>query len=639
MDCHRLRRPVNALRRVFLRTTGAALAAPIVTAFEAWLPALCASSEVQSWRHGLALFGDLKYPAQFAHFDYADPHAPKGGAARQAAFGTYDNFNLVLAGLKGSLVAGIDLIYDSLLAQSLDEAAAEYGLLADAVAYPADFSSVTYRLRPEAKWHDRQAITPDDVIFSFDAFKNNSPQASAYYRRVIKAEQTGEREVTFTFDAAGNRELPQIVGQLTILPKHWWEAADRTGQRRDVTATTLEPPLGSGPYRIKEFEPGRTIVYERVKEYWGKDVNVKVGYDNFDQLRFEYFRDITVEFEAFEADQVDWYEESTARNWATGYHFPAVREKRVILEEFPTRNVGTMQAFAFNLRRGKFKDPRLRRAFNFALDFETINNELFYGQYQRISSYFEGTELASSGLPNDKELRILETVRDEVPLDVFITPYWNPIGGSPSAARNNLLEAMRLLEAAGFAVRDFKLADASTGQPLTVEFLLADPNYERFVMFYQESLKRLGIDVTVRTVDDVQYENRLRQWDFDIVVASWAQTLSPGNEQRDYWGAQAAETPGSHNVIGVENKVVDRLIDHIIFAKDRDELVAATRALDRVLLWNHYVVPQWTYGKVRTARWDRFGRPDLMPVYGLSAFPTIWWFDARRAARTTSRQR
>jgi microcin C transport system substrate-binding protein len=336
--------------------------------------------------------------------------------------------------------------------------------------------------------------------------------------------------------------LPQIIGQLTILPKHWWEA--NGPHKRDIAATTLEPPLGSGPYRIKEFEPGRTITYERVENYWGKDLNGRIGRDNFGELRFDYFRDYAVEFEAFKADQFDWYDEHSAKNWATGYDFPAVEEKRVVLEEFPIRDFGIMQAFAFNIRRSKFKDWHLRRALNFAFDFERINKEIFYGQYKRIASYFEGTELASSGLPRGRELEMLETVRGQVPPEVLTTPFWNPVGRNADAERRNLREAMQLLETAGFHVRDFKLVDNGTGEPFTIEFLLANPSYERFVLFYKESLTRLGIDVTVRSVDEVQYENRLRHWDFDIVVYSWTETLSPGNEQRDYWGSQAAVTPG-----------------------------------------------------------------------------------------------
>ncbi|HEY4774340.1 MAG TPA: extracellular solute-binding protein [Xanthobacteraceae bacterium] len=590
------------------------------------------------WRHGLSLFGTLKYPAGFKHFEYVNPNAPKGGAARQIAFGTFDNFNQVVAGVKGSLVAGIDLIYDTLMVSALDEVSTEYGLLAESVSHPADFSGVTYRLRPQAKWHDGRPVTPEDVIFSFEAFKRHSPQLSAYYRHVVKAHKSGDHEVTFTFDQPGNRELPQIVGQITVLPKHWWEGTDRSGTKRDIGVTTLEPPLGNGAYRIKEFVPGRTIVYERVKDFWGKDLNVNIGRDNFDELRFEYFRDSTVAIEAFKADQVDWRSENSAKNWATAYDFAAVRERRVVLEEFAIRNFGIMQAFAFNLRRDKFKDARVRRAFNLAFDFEEMNKQIFFGQYKRISSYFEGTELAWRDLPQGLELQILESVRDKVLPDVFTTAYANPVGGSPQAVRANLREATGLLREAGYEVRNQKLVNARTGEPFTVEFLVDDPTSERFVLFYQPSLQRLGIDARVRTVDDAQYENRLRQWDFDIIVASWGESLSPGNEQRGFWGSDAADRPGSRNLIGIKNPAVDALIERVIFAKSREELVAATRALDRVLLWNHYVVPQWTYRKVRSARWDRIGRPDKMPEYGLSAFPTIWWWDADKAAKIGRRQ-
>ena len=595
-----------------------------------------ASTEEMSWRHGLSLSGQLKYPGRFAHFAYVNPRALKLGTVRQGAFGTYDNFNVVASGLKGNLAAGIDLIYEQLLTPSLDEVSAAYGLLADAVSYPPDISSVTFRLRPQARWHDGASIKPHGVIFSFDAFNTYNPRFSVYYRHVRDAEVTGERELTFTFDGPGNRELPLILGQLTVLPKHWWEAVDKSGQRRNVADTTLEPPLGSGPYRIGRFEAGQSIIYERVEDYWGDNLNVRIGHNNFNTLHFDYFRDLSVLFEAFTADDLDWHVENTARRWATGYDFPAVRDKRVVLEEFPIRNVGVMQAFAFNTRLAKFKDPRLRRAFNFALDFESINRDIFYGQYTRIASYFQGTELACSGLPHGRELEILDSFRGEVPTEVFTTPYWNPVGGNPEAVRGNLLEAMRLLETAGYAVRDLRLVDVGTGEPFRVEFLLPAPTYERFVLFYQESLERLGIDVTVRVVDDVQYENRLRNWDFDIIVAAWAESLTPGNEQREYWGSHASNTPGSRNLVGISDKAIDALIDQVVFAASRDELVAATRALDRVLLWHHLVVAQWTYDKIRTARWDRFARPDNMPIYGLSAFPAIWWWDAERAAKTAS---
>jgi microcin C transport system substrate-binding protein len=593
-----------------------------------------AQAEDKNWRHGTSLFGDLKYPAGFKKFDYVNATAPKGGVARQIAVGTFDNFNTVVAGVKGSLAAGIDLLYQTLATASLDEVSSEYGLLAEAMSYPADFSSASYRLRPEAKWHDGTPITPDDVIFSYEAFKKYSPQQAAYYRHVAKVEKTGDREVTFTFDGPGNRELPQIVGQLTVLPKAWWQGTDKDGKQRDIGATTLEPPLGSGAYRLKDYSTGRNVVYERVKDNWGAAVNVNIGINNFDELHYEYFRDTTVALEAFKANTVDWRSENSAKNWATAYDFPAVTDKRVLLEEFPIRNVGMMQAFAFNIRRPKLQDPRVRLAFNYAFDFEEMNKQIFFGQYKRIASYFEGTELAATGVPTGRELELLETVRDKVPPDVFKKPYSNPVNGNAEALRDNLREAIKLFREAGYEVRDQQMVNAKTGEPFAVEFLAEDPTFERVFLFYKPSLDRLGIGVSVRTVDEAQYENRLRSWDFDIITSAWGESLSPGNEQRGYWGSQAADEAGSFNLIGIKNPAVDAMIEQIVFAKNRADLEAATHALDRILLWNHYVVPQWTYGKVRTARWDRFGHPDPMPKYGRAAFPTVWWWDADKAAKT-----
>jgi microcin C transport system substrate-binding protein len=624
-------------RRSILRATAATFAAPALGAINAASLPGQASAQARSWKHGLSLFGELKYPEGFKNFAYVNPSAPQGGTVRQVAFGTFDNFNTVVAGVKGNVAAGTELFTETLMTPALDEVSTEYGLLAEAVSHPDDHSSVTYRLNAKARWHDGKPVTADDVIYSFDVFKKNSPFYGAYYRHVTKVETTGAREITFVFDGPGNRELPQIVGQLPVLPKHWWEGTDQNGKKRDITQTTLEPPLGSGPYRLKEFAPGRSLVYEKVDDYWGKDLNVVVGTRNFQTVRYEYFRDSTVTLEAFKGDQVDWRTENSAKNWATSYDFPAVRDKRVVLEEFPVRNVGSMQAFAFNVRRDKFKDARVRRAFNFAFDFEEMNKQVFFGQYKRISSYFEGTELASSGLPEGKELAILETVRDKVPADLFTKPYTNPVGGNPQAVRDNFRQALALFREAGYEIKDTKLVDAKTGAQFTVEFLVDDPQTERFVLFYKPSLERLGMTVSVRVVDSAQYENRLRQWDFDIIVASWGESLSPGNEQRDFWSSTAADRPGSRNLVGIKNPAVDAMIERVIFTKDRDDLVAATKALDRVLLWNFYVVPQWTYGKQRTARWDRFGHPENMPKYGAAAFPTVWWWDKDKAAKVPQR--
>jgi microcin C transport system substrate-binding protein len=595
------------------------------------------SVSAQEWRHGLSLLGTPKYPAEFKHFDYVNPDAPKGGLVRLSQNGSFDSFNFIIP--RGTPAAGITLIYDTLMVASMDEVATEYGLLAEAVKYPADFSSVTYRLRREAKWHDGVPVTPEDVVWTFEQLKKLNPNQAFYYRHVTKAEKTGEREITFTFDSPNNRELPQIVGQINVLPKHWWTGKDESGKPRDIAAGTLERPLGNGAYRIKSVVPGRTVSYERVSDYWGKDLPVNVGRDNFGELRYEYYRDDTVEIEAFKADQYDFRAENSAKNWATAYDFPAKRENKVILETFSERARGNMQAFIFNLRRDKFKDPRVRLAFSYALDFEEMNKTLFFGQYKRINSYFSGTELASSGLPAGKELEILEAVRDKVPSEVFTKPFQTPVMGSEEARRSNLREALRLMREGGYEIRDGKLINNKTSEPLKIEILLngGSPAMERVVLFYKPALERLGVEVTTRTVDSSQYINRIRSRDYDIIVGGWGQSLSPGNEQRDFFGSDAADRDASRNYGGIKNPAVDTLIERVIFAKDREDLIAATKALDRVLLWNQYVVPMWTIDYSRTARWDRFTKPEKLPSYSYG-FPEIWWYDKARAEKVGVRQ-
>jgi len=602
-----------------------------------FLAACLASSPLAAqeapWRHGAALLGEAKYPPGFKHYEYVNPNAPKGGLVRLGAQGTFDSFNIVVAGVKGTPEQGIGFLYETLTTSSLDEPSASYGLLAEAFSYPEDYSSVTFRLRPEARWHDGKPVTVDDVIFSFEAFKANSPTYAFYYANVTKAEKLSEREVRFTFNEKGNRELPQIMGQLNILPKHWWEGTAPDGRKRDVTQTTLEPPLGSGPYRLKSFDSGRSATYERVKDYWGQNLNVNVGQNNFDEIRNEYYRDATVLLEAFKGDRTDFRGENSARNWAVGYDFPARQEGRVILEEFPSRASGIMQAFVPNLRRDKFKDQRVRRALNLAFPFEEINKTTFFGQYERIGSYFHGLDLASSGLPEGQELAILESVRNRLPPEVFTKPYKNPVSDTPDAVRNNLREADRLLREAGWEIKNGRRVNAQ-GEALTVELLGDGPTDERYFLPYKTSLDRLGIATSVRIIDEVQYVNRVRSFDFDIITSGWAQSLSPGNEQREFWGSEAAKREGSRNLAGIADPAVDALIDRVIFAKDRDELVAATKALDRVLLAHDYVIPQWGYGKQRTARWNRYSHPETMPRYGASAFPTIWWYDEAKVAKT-----
>ncbi|WP_020179583.1 extracellular solute-binding protein [Methylopila sp. M107] len=587
-----------------------------------------AAQPTQHWRHGLSLFGDVKYPIDFKHFDYVNPDAPKGGAAKFAAMGTFDSLNIFIR--KGSPAFAVADVYDTLMTQSSDEPSSEYGLIAESVSYPVDSSSVTFRLRPEARWHDGTPITVEDVIWSFDTLKRINPQRQFYYRDVKSARKTGDHEVTFDFAGAGNRELPQIVGQLQVLPKAWWEGTDAAGKKRNVEEGTLEKPLGSGPYRVKDVSPGRWITMERVADYWAKDLPVRKGTNNFDELRTDYYREPVGQLEAFKKGDSDFRRENSAKNWATEYTFPAVKDNRVVLEKFPSKMSGIMQAFVFNLRRDKFKDQRVRRAFNLAFDFEEINKSLMFSAYVRIDSYFFPTELGSKGLPEGRELEILNEVKDKVPPEVFTTPYVNPIGGSPDAVRANLREAARLMKEAGWEIRDRKLVNAATGERMTVEFLYDSPMFERILLSYKPALERLGIEVTLRPVDDSQYTNRTRARDFDVIVGVYGQSLSPGNEQLEFWGSQSADRDGSQNLGGVKDPGVDALIEKVIYATNRDDLVAATRALDRVLLAHDYVVPHYASDAERTARWDRFSRPEKLPPAG-SLFPDVWWWDDAKA--------
>ncbi len=586
-----------------------------------------AQQQIQT-QHGVSLFGKLKYPADFKNFDYVNPNAPKGGQMRRAALGTFDTLNPF--NLKGTSAAGAGLIYDTLLTSSLDEPSSEYGLLAESISYPADFSWVTYRIRKEARWQDGKPVTPEDVIFSLEILKKAHPRYRFYYKNVVKAEKTGPREVTFRFDQKGNRELPQITGQLFILPKHYWTGKDAQGKQRDFMASTLEPPLGSGPYRIGEVKTGRTITYERVSDYWAADLPVRKGTNNFDRLTYEYFRDSTVLLEAFKGDAYDFIVENSSKRWATGYKFPGVTRGDVVLQTFTTKNAEPMQAYIFNTRRAKFADPRVRRAFDLAFDFEWLNKNVFFSQYKRTTSFFENSELKATGLPQGKELEILNSVRDLVPPEVFTKEYATPVNGSRANLRANLRKARKLLADAGWKIKDQKLRNTKTGELMEVEFLIVQPDSERILNPYRQNLDRLGIKSSIRFVDVSQYRQRLDNFDFDIITSVISQSLSPGNEQRNLWGSKAADRIGSRNLIGIKNPAVDKLIDRIIFAKDRAELVAAARALDRVLLWNNYVVPQFYSPLIRTARWNRYGLPKISPAYGFST--TTWWYDSAKAA-------
>jgi len=618
------------MRRILTTTLAFAALSASGIAFEA-------KAQEDVWLHATSLVEEKpKYPADFKKFDYVFAEAPKGGLVRLSDTGSFDSLNFVPP--KGSMPSGLGLIYDTLMTSSLDEVSTEYGLLAEALKFPADFSSVTYKLREGAKWHDGQPITADDVVYSFDVLKELNPSQAFYYRHVTKAEKSGDREVMFTFDEKGNRELPHIVGQLLILPKHYWEGTDAKGNKRDISKSTLEPPLGSGAYKIKTVVPGRTISFERVPDYWGKDLPVNVGSNNFEEIRYEYFRDETVELEAFKADQIDWRSESTARVWATGYDFPAVKDKRVKLETYeqPYRSAGMMIGFIFNLDRDQYKDPRVRQAFNLAMPFEDMNKTLFFGQYERMDSYFYGIPLAATGSPEGRELELLTELKDKVPPEVFTETYKVPVNNTANASRNNLRKALALLKEAGWELKDNKLIGAS-GKQLTAEFLMNGPLYEKIALRYQQELAKIGIKFDIRSVDTAQYENRVRSRDFDLIYTGWVQSMSPGNEQIEFFGSASADREGSRNYGALRNPAVDALITKIINAPNRDELIAATKALDRVLLWNHYVVPGWTLRKARVAHWDRYAHPEPLPEYSIG-FPTIWWWDDNLAAKVGSNQ-
>lgn len=583
-------------------------------------------------RHALSLVGEPKYGADFQHFGWVNPDAPKGGEVRQFVEGTFDSLNPFT--VKGDPAWGLTLTYDQLMATSPDEPSTEYCHVCEWVSYPDDYSSVTFGLREEAKFQDGRPITPEDVVFSMEALKKAHPRYAYYYKNVASAEKTGEREVTFRFDVTGNRELPQIVGQLYVLPKHYWTGNGEDGAPRDLSKTSMTPPLGSGPYRIGDIQPGRSISYARVDDYWAKELPVMKGQYNFDKITAIYARERTGVFEEFKTGKFDLWYENSANAWATQYDIEPVKSGAMIKEAIPHKRVAPMQAFVFNQRRPQFSDPRVRRAFNLVFNFEQANKTLFYGQYQRVGSFFENSELAAKGLPQGQELEILQTVRDLVPPEVFTEEWKNPVAETRLDHRNNMRDAVRLLREAGWKLDTGVLTDAR-GREFTATFLLQSPLFERIVLPYVQDLKKLGIKSDVRLVDTSQYKRRTDDFDFDIIVDSFAQSHSPGNEQRDFWGSAAADTKGSRNTAGIKDEAVDKLIDRIVFAKDREELVAATRALDRVLLWGHHVVPQWHYPYDRVVYWDKFGRPETLPSQS-SAILQTWWVDEGKASKLST---
>jgi microcin C transport system substrate-binding protein len=568
------------------------------------------------------MHGEPKYGPGFRHFDYVNPHAPKGGTIRVAEEGTFDSFNPFIP--KGNPAIGPNY-FESLLAQSNDEPFTMYGLIAESLEVPEDRSWVIFTLRPEARWHDGKPITVDDVIWSLETLKRDGrPFYRFYYGSVSGAEKVGERQVKFTFSDKNNRELPLIIGQMSILPKHYWAS-------RDFTRTTLEPPLTSGPYRVKDFEPGRYVNLERVQDYWGSDLPVNVGQNNFDLIRTDYYRDATVIRTALKAGDIDFHSENQAKAWALDYDVPPVRQGWLVKESIPHERPTGMQAFVLNTRRSIFQDRRVRRALAYAFDFEWTNKALFFGQYTRTESYFSNSELAATGLPEGEELEILERYHDRLTPEVFTMPYQAPKTDGSGWPRENLRTAFALLKDAGWEVRNFKLVHLATGQPMQFEILLVSPAFERIVLPFMRNLRRLGIEPRVRLVDQSQYINRLRAFDFDVLVGSWGQSESPGNEQRNYWSSAAAKSPSARNYAGIQDPVIDELIELVIQALSRESLVARTRALDRVLLHGHYVIPQWHLQFQRILYWNKFSRPEVNSKDGTAI--SYWWYDAEKAAR------
>ncbi len=589
-----------------------------------------ASADTNVFRHGATLFESLKYPADFKNFDYVNVHAPKGGRVRLATLGSFDSVN-PFSDKGESASTGVN---ETLLTRSLDEPSSEYGLLAEGLWFPDDYSRVVYRLRAAARFHDGVAVTPEDVIFSLDALKTNSTQYAAYYKDIVKAEKTGDHEVTFIFSSKGNRELPQITGQLSVLPKHWWTAKDANGKQRSLGATSLEAPLGSGPYAVSAIRPGFSIITKRVEDYWGKDFAVNLGHDNFDEIELQYYQDRAVLLEAFKGDQFDIQLETSSKQWAVGYDFPAANDGRVVREELPRKGVSGMQCWAMNLRRPIFADARVRVALDLAFDFEWSNTNLFYGLYTRARSYFGNSELEANGLPSPDELKLLEPLRGKIPPEVFSTEYQSPLSDTPQARRNNLRKAQSLLAEAGWKpVTDGnrQVLKNDKGETFRFDLVLDSPAFERIALPYKEQLALLGIEANVKVVDSAQYERITESFDFDMTVHSWPQSLSPGNEQREFFASGFADRKQSRNLAGIKDPAVDALVEAIVAAPNRAALISACKALDRVLTWNRFVVPMWFKPADWIAYWKRVRHPDQMPGYALG-YPAIWWYDAKVAA-------
>ena len=570
--------------------------------------------------HGIAMHGAPKYGPDFQHLDYVNPVAPKGGELKRAATGTFDNLNPFI--IKGVVAHGRHHVFESLLKRTWDEPFSLYGLIAESVEVPDDRSSVTFTLRPEARFHDGSPITVDDVIFSWETLKEQGrPNHRLYYNKVRKIERPDERTVRFLFETeTPDRELPLILGLMPIVSKAYYSSVT-------FEETTLTPPLGSGPYRIESVDAGRGIVYRRDPDYWGQHLPINRGQNNFDRIGYDYYRDDEVMMEAFRAGEYDLRQELSATRWATGYDFPAVEDGRVTLELLPHGRPSGMFAMVFNTRQPMFADRAVRYALSLAFDFEWINKALLQGAYVRTNSIFDNSELGARGLPEGGEIALLELHRDRLPPELFDAAYHAP--AVEGGLRKNLATARRLLAEAGWGIDDGSLRRTSDGLPMAFEILLVNPGNEKIALNFTRNLKRLGVEAKVRTVDTAQYQYRRNVYDFDMLIYRWGMSLSPGNEQAFYWGAEAATQEGTRNYPGIEDPVVDELIALMTQAREREDFVDTIRAMDRVLMWGHYLLPLYHLNDDRFAYWDKFGRPAFTPVYG--AILDAWWEEPGKA--------
>ncbi len=588
----------------------------LITTFS--FPALAASTTAENTpQHAVVMHGEAKYKPGFTHFDYVNPNAPKGGTIRRAVVSnSYDSFNPFV--LKGVPAVGVGTyMYDTLTKRSDDEAFSQYGLIAEKIEMPEDRSWVVFHINPKARFQDGHPILPEDVIFTFNSLiEHGAPMYKAYYADVTEVKQTGEYQVRFNFKNKENRELPLILGELPVIPKHYWE-------NHDFSKSGLNIPLGSGPYKISSFDTGRSISFERIENYWAQDLPVNKGQNNFNKIVFEYYGDNTIALEAFKAGEYDFRRENTAKDWATAYKGSKFDNGTIIKEEVKHQRPVGMQGFVFNTRRDIFKDPKVREALSYAFDFEWTNKQLFFGQYKRTNSYFDNSELSSTGLPSKAELEILNQFKGQIPERVFTESFSVPTTNGSGKLRKNLRTALKLLKEAGWSVKNKELVNNITGKPLTFEILLAQKNFERIIHPFTKNLAKLGIKVEIRLVDSTQYIDRIRKYNFDMVISTIAQSNSPGNEQRYYWLTSSGKTPGNRNYAGVSDPVVDQLVDMIIEAPDRESLVTRTRVLDRVLLNGYYVIPQWHLPKDRIAYWKKLGHPAIFPDSGVDL--STWW--------------